>query len=161
MKRSLQFFACLSVALCTNTVFAQAVAHVYVANNPKNSSTNEIAAYSVASDGKLTPIFGSPFRENVPGLATNGKFLRAANRSEPVIDSFAVESSGALRYATSTNYAKHTSSEECAAAGQLFFDHTGTTLYIQEYNFDCSNTGVTSFALNKQTGSLFYLGVDN
>src|SRR5579863_1602388 len=92
MKRSLQFLACLSVALCTNIVFAQAVAYVYVANNPKNSSTNEIAAYSVASDGKLTPISGSPFRENVTGLATDGKYLVAANRSEPVIDSFAIES---------------------------------------------------------------------
>lgn len=161
MKRSLQFLACLSVALCTNVVCAQVVAYVYVANNPKNSSTNEITAYSAASDGKLTPLVGSPFRENVTALATDGKYLLAANRSEPVIDSFAVESGGALRYATSTNYARHTSSQECADAGQLFFDHTGTTLYIQEYNFDCSNTGITSFALNKQTGSLSYLGVDN
>ncbi len=161
MKRSLQFLACLSVAPCVNTVFAQVVAHVYVANNPKNSSTNEIAAYSVASDGKLTPIFGSPFRENVTALATDGKYLLAANRSEPLIDSFAVESDGALRYATSTNYAKHTSRDECADAGQLFFDHTAATLYIQEYNFDCANTGVTSFTLNKKTGGLSYLGVDN
>ena len=52
MKRSLQFLACLTVALCANTVCAQAVAYVYVANNPKNSSTNEIAAYAAASDGK-------------------------------------------------------------------------------------------------------------
>ena len=161
MKRILQFLVCLSVALSTTIAFSQAVAHVYVANNPKNSSTNEIAAYSVAPDGKLTPISGSPFRENVTALATDGKYLLAANRSEPVIDAFAVESNGALRYATSTNYAKPTSSDECADAGQLFFDHTGTTLYIQEYNFDCSNTGVTSFTLNKQTGSLSYLGADN
>ncbi len=65
MKRSLQFLACLTGALCANTVCAQAVAYVYVANNPKNSSTNEIVAYSAASDGKLTPVFASPFRENV------------------------------------------------------------------------------------------------
>lgn len=161
MKRSLQFLACLSVALCTNTVFAQAVAYVYVANNPKNSSTNEITAYSAASDGKLTPVFGSPFRENVTALAATGKYLVAANRSEPVIDSFTIGSDGALRFAASTNYAKHTSSEECAEAGQLFFDHTGATLYIQEYSFDCDNTGVTSFAMNKQTGGLSYLGADN
>ena len=161
MKRSVQLLACLSVALCTNAVFAQAVAYVYVAYNPKSSSTNEIAAYSAASDGKLTPVFGSPFRENVTALAVAGTHLVAANRSEPVIDSFTIESNGALRYATSTNYARHTSNSECADAGQLFFDHTGATLYIQEFNFDCANTGVTSFALNKQTGSLSYLGVDN
>ena len=44
MKRSLQFLACLSCCACVhNTVFSQAVAYVYVANNPKNSSTNEIS----------------------------------------------------------------------------------------------------------------------
>ncbi len=70
MKRSLQFLACLSCCLvCTTMLFSQAVAYVYVANNPKNSSTNEISAYSAASDGRLTPVFGSPFRENVTALA--------------------------------------------------------------------------------------------
>lgn len=161
MKRSLQFLVCLSVALSSTIAFSQAVAYVYVANNPKNSSTNEITAYSVASDGKLTPLFGSPFHENVTALAATGSYLVAANRSEPVIDSFNIQSDGALRYATSTNYAKQTSSDECADAGQIFFDHTGATLYIQEYNFDCDNTGVTSFTLNKKTGALSYLGVDN
>lgn len=161
MKRTLQFIACLTVALCTNAIYAQAVAYVYVANNPKNSSTNEIAAYAAAPDGKLTPVFGSPFRENVSALATDGKYLLAANRSEPVIDTFTIESDGALHYANSTNYARHTSNEECAEAGQLFFDHTGSTLYIQEFNFDCANTGVTSFALNKHTGGLSWRGVDN
>ena|SRR5579863_4731472 len=161
MKRSLQFFAWLSVALCANTAFAQAVAYVYVAYNPKNSSTNEVAAYSAAPNGKLTPVEGSPFHEDVGSLATDGKYLLAANLSEPVIDSFSIETDGALHYSASTNYAKHTSHEECADAGQLFFDHTGSTLYIQEFNYDCANTGVTSFALNKHTGGLSYLGVDN
>jgi 6-phosphogluconolactonase (cycloisomerase 2 family) len=161
MNRSLQLLAWLSAALCTNAVCAQTVAYVYVANNPKNSSTNEIAAYAASADGKLKPIFGSPFRENVTALAVTGKYLVAANRSEPVIDTFTIESDGALHYATSTNYAKHTSTQECADAGQLFFDHTGATLYAQEFNFDCDNTGVTSFTMNKQTGGLSYLGVDN
>jgi hypothetical protein len=161
MKRSLQFLAWLSVALCTDAVCAQTVAFVYVANNPKNSSTNEIAAYAAASDGRLSPLSGSPFRENVTALAATDTHLVAANKAEPVIDAFKIESDGGLRYETSTNYAKPTSSQECADAGQIFFDHTGATLYIQEYNFDCDNTGVTSFAMNKQTGGLSYLGVDN
>jgi len=161
MKRSLQSLAWLSVALCTNAVCAQTVAFVYVANNPKNSSTNEITAYAAASDGRLSPLSGSPFRENVNALAATDTHLVAANRAEPVIDSFRIESDGGLRYETSANYAKPTSSQECADAGKIFFDHTGATLYIQEYNFDCDNTGVTSFAMNKQTGGLSYLGVDN
>jgi len=161
MQRSLQYLFVLAAALSVPTVYSQTVAYVYVANNPKNSSTNEIAAWSAASDGKLTPIFGSPFRENVFSMAVNGKYLVASNRAEPVIDTFTLESDGALRYITSTNYAKYTSSDECGAANQLFFDHSGETLYIQEFDFDCANTGVTSFALNKYTGALKYLGVAN
>lgn len=160
MKRILQFSAFLTVALAPAFAYSQ-VAYIYVANNPKNSSTNEIAAWSAASNGKLTPVFGTPFRENVGPMAVNGKYLVAANRAEPVIDTFAMESGGGLRYVTSTNYAKFTSSQECGSAGQIFFDHNGATLYVQEFNFDCANTGVTSFALNKYTGGLGYLGADN
>lgn len=161
MQRSLQYLFVLATAFTVPTTYSQTVAYIYVSNNPKNSSTNEIAAWSAASNGKLTPIFGSPFRENVFGMAVNGKYLVAANRAEPVIDTFAIESDGGLRYITSTNYAKYTSSEECGSANQLFFDHSGSTLYIQEFNFDCSNTGVTSFSLNKYTGALGYLGAAN
>ena len=45
-------------------------------------------------------------------------------------------------------------------ANQIFFDHTGATLYVQEFNADCANTGVASFALNKRNGKLHYLGID-
>ena len=159
MKRSLQCLACLVVAFGTASGFSQAVAYIYIANNPKNSSTNEIAAWSAAPDGKLTPLFDSPFRENVSNLVVNGKHLVAISRTGTNIDTFAIESGGALRYISSTNYANH-SSGDCAAAGQLFFDHSGTNLYVQEFNADCANTGVASFAMNKYSGALSYLGLD-
>src|SRR6185369_7482087 len=37
---------------------------------------------------------------------------------------------------------------------------TGADLYVQEFDADCANTGVASFALKKQSGALRYLGVD-
>ena len=160
MKRSLQFLASLSLALAANTAFSQAVAHVYVAHNPKNSSTNEITAWSVAADGKLTPISGSPFQENVEAMAISGGHLAAVNHSQPNIDTFAIESGGGLRYIASADYSKYAVNNDCVFANQIFFDHTGATLYVQEFNADCSNTGVASYALNKLTGKLHYLGVD-
>ena len=160
MKCLLQILAVFTLALATKALFPQAVAYIYVSNNPKNSSTNEIAAWSADSEGKLTPVFGSPFRENVDAMAVDGSHMVAVNRSEPVIDTFVIENGGALRYETSTNYARYAGSEDCVSANQLFFDHTGATLYVQEFNADCANTGVASFALHKSSGALHYLGVD-
>jgi 6-phosphogluconolactonase (cycloisomerase 2 family) len=160
MKRSLQFLAFLSFALVASSALSQAVAYVYVAHNPKNSSTNEISAWSVAANGKLTPISGSPFREDVDAMAVDGGHLVAVNRSQPNLDTFVIENGGALRYEASSNYAKYSVNDNCPIANQIFFDHTGATLYVQEFNADCANTGVASFALNKQTGKLRYLGIN-
>jgi 6-phosphogluconolactonase (cycloisomerase 2 family) len=160
MKRSLQFFAFLSFALVATSAFSQAVAYVYIAHNPKNSSTNEITAWSVADNGKLTPISGSPFRENVDAMAVSGDHLAAVNDSQPTIDTFAIEPGGALRYLSSIDYSKHAPNNDCVSANQIFFDHSGTSLYVQEFNADCANTGVASYALNKRTGKLHYLGVN-
>ena len=160
MSRSSQLLVVLIFALAARTVFPQAVAYIYVSNNPKNSSTNEITAWSAAANGKLTPIFGSPFRENVDAMAVDGGHLVAVNHSEPNIDTFVIKDDGALEYVTSSDYAKYPSNEDCTTANQIFFDRTGKDLYVQEFNADCSNTGVASFALNKQTGKLRYMGVD-
>jgi hypothetical protein len=160
MKRSLQFFAFLSFALVASNALSQAVAYVYVANNPKNSSTNEITAFAAEANGKLKPISGSPFRENVAAMAVDGGHLLAVNKSQPNIDTFVIESSGALRYEASADYARYSGTDDCTVANQIFFDHTGSTLYVQEFNADCANTGVASFWLNKTSGKLHYLGVD-
>lgn len=162
MKRSLQFLAFLSFALAASSALSQAVAYVYVANNPKNSSTNEITAFTTESNGKLKPIFGSPFREDVETMAVDGSHLVAVNRSQPNLDTFTIESDGALRYQASTNYATHAPNQDCPSANQIFFDHSGSDLYVQEFNADCAtNTGVASFSLNKTSGKLHYLGLDN
>jgi hypothetical protein len=160
MKSTSHFFAYLSFALITTNAFSQAVAYVYVANNPQNSSTNEISAFSAAEDGRLTPISGSPFLEDVDAMAVNGSQLVAINRAQPNLDTFAIESDGTLRYLTSTDYATHSGGNDCAVAEQIFFDRSGSSLYATEFDADCSNTGVASFTVNKHSGALKYLGVD-
>jgi hypothetical protein len=173
---NLKLTLCLSAALSTTTAFAQltstdehtqaepsssSVAYVYVANTPANSKTNEIVAYRAASDGSLSPVAGSPFPENVYSMAVNGKYLMSANTSKPDIDAFKIESDGALTYAASTNYQKN--DYGCGSAGPIFFDHTGATLYVMEFNGSnaCANTVYASYAVVKATGGLKYLGMDN
>ncbi|HEX6494662.1 MAG TPA: hypothetical protein VF018_04210, partial [Acidobacteriaceae bacterium] len=90
-------FFCLAVALCASSGFAHLaaqttadqtdaatsatpVAYVYVSSNPKGSSTNEILAFAAAANGKLTPVTGSPFRDDVTSMAVNGRRLFASTR---------------------------------------------------------------------------------
>jgi hypothetical protein len=140
------------------------VAYVYVASTPLNSNTNQVVGYSAAANGSLTPIAGSPFPENVYSMAVNGKYMMAASVSTPDINVYNIGSNGALSFATSQNYAQYNASGSgCGSAGQDFFDHTGATLYIQEFDGSnaCANTVVASFAVTKATGALTYLGTDN
>ena len=163
--RHLKFIVCLSLALSTAAACAQImsaanspVAYVYVAST--NGSTNEIVAYAAAANGKLSPITGSPFPDNVSSMAVNGRYLMAANVAKPDIDTFKIESNGALTYASAINYQKY--DYGCGYAGPIFFDHTGATLYVMESDGSsaCANTVYASYAVAPATGKLKYLGMD-
>lgn len=134
------------------------VAYVYVSSTPKNSSNSEIVAYAAAPSGKLTPIPGSPFQDDVGSMAVNGKYLFGAAGHSANIDAYLIGSNGALRYSASTNYAQY-NSDDCGSAGSVFLDHTGASLYVMEYEGDsCANNEYHSFAVQKATGKLTNLG---
>jgi 6-phosphogluconolactonase (cycloisomerase 2 family) len=155
----------LTAALCTlaATFHPQAnaqtthVAYVYVSSNPANSSTNQINAYTVSSAGKLTPVSGSPFRDDVTSMAVNGKYLFASTRSGIYIAGFRIEPGGALRWVRSTDIVRLNPSD-CGDSGPLFLDRSGTTLYDMEYRSDCSNNSYHSFSIDPSTGQLRHLG---
>lgn len=165
---------CLMTALCTATFVAEImprttlaqtqeattsspVAYIYVSSNPVNSSTDEIQAYAAAASGRLTPVPGSPFRDDVTSMAVNGKYLFASTRSGIYVAAFAIEANGALRWRVSTDIVKFNQGD-CGNSGPLFLDHTGATLYDLEFQSDCSNNSYQSLAVNKSTGGLHNLG---
>jgi hypothetical protein len=171
--RHSKFAVYLSLALSTAAACAQdmsaatsnsPVAHIYVASTPPNSKTNEIVAYSAAANGRLSPVTGSPFPGNVSSMAANGEYLMGVNVAKPDIDAFKIQPDGALSYATSTNYAQYNNPPSgCGIAGQPFFDHTGATFYLMEFEASnaCANNIYASFAVVKATGGLNYLGLAN
>jgi hypothetical protein len=138
------------------------VAYIYVAHTPQNSSTNEIVGYSAAPDGRLTPLTGSPFMEDVNSMAVDGSHLLAASRLTPEVNAYAIQQDGTLAFQAATDYSQYNGSNDCGEAGQIFFDHSGAFLYVQEFDGSdaCTNTVVASFALHKSTGALTYLGTD-
>lgn len=172
MKNQLVLILCLSAGLCakahtqTSSLSVEenskastsnsAIAYVYVSGTPAGASANEIEAFSAAPDGKLTPVAGSPFQGNVTDMVVNGKYMFAANSNGFDIDSYRIESDGALVYATSTNTFQ---SGDCNTLGPLVLDHTGASLYDMDFDgSDCANNTYLSFAVNKSTGGLKALG---
>ena len=183
MHRKLDYFLCLGATLSAAAacVFAQSpdvtaspdatsstatsVAYVYVSYAPdiKSSNAHKIYGYKAWADGTMTAMPQSPFNDNVGSMAVNGKYLMAVSNNTTYIETYQMEYCGVLSYVTQTEYAHYNGSNDCGAADQIFFDHTGSSLYAHEFDASsaCTNTGVASFALNKSTGALSYLGFDN
>src|ERR1700756_2426866 len=165
--------ACLIAPLLTQVAIAQVtspeteaiqsstanspVAFIYVSNNPNNSSTNEIQAYAAAANGMLTPVPGSPFRDDVTSMAVNGKYLFGSTNNGIYIAEFLIEPNGALHWTRSKDIVQFNQGD-CGSSGPLFLDHTGSTVYDTEFLSDCSNNSYQSLAVNKPTGQLKNMG---
>jgi hypothetical protein len=135
------------------------VAYVYVASYPGNNKPSVIVGYSASSKGALTLIPGSPFQQNVGSMAVNGKYLMAVTNSDsPDIDTLKIGSNGALTYVTSIPCGQ--GGNQCEGAFNLFFDHTGSDLYVMTVD-DGSNDYTASFAVDESSGALNYLGDTN
>jgi hypothetical protein len=158
---------CLDAALLATLVSAQVspstvnprsapVAYVYVASNQGNGQSNIVIGYSASATGTLTPIAGSPFQENAGSMAVNGKYLIAANNTNsPNIDTLQIGSNGALTLVTSTPCVQ--TGDTCLYGTNLFFDHTGSDVYVMELDQD-HNDLTASFAVDQSSGALRYLG---
>jgi WD40 repeat protein len=163
MARYLSFVTSLTV-LCTGLAFGQiaasytpssTVAYVYV-SSITNGQKSEINAYSAAANGQLSKVAGSPFAANVQNITANGKYLFGSNGVD--VDSFSVESAGALKLVSSIN-AQGFNSNDCGGPFALFFDRTGTTLYDVDVYSDCSNNAYQFFGVEASSGALTYQGV--
>lgn len=145
----------VSAATGQSRASSGAVAYVYVANS-SGGQANEITAYAADANGRLTPIAGSPFMEDVGYMVVNGAYLIAAARTTADIRSYRIGGNGALTYTVSTDYQQVSSG--CGTAMQMIFDHSGQSLYVTENDMDCSNNGITSWKVENSTGGLSYLG---
>jgi hypothetical protein len=140
MTRHLKLFLCLTATL-TATSLAQTpdyqrpptsppVAYVYV------SSPTGIYGFAAASDGKLTPLSGSPFSGNVGHLSVNSKYLFGL--AGDALYSYAIAADGALKQVAVTSSPRNSPGECPSEIGYTMqIDYTGTTLYT--FDPDCDN----------------------
>jgi hypothetical protein len=167
MTSHMKFVICL---LCTGVAFAEIayaqadatvqdarggspVAYVYA-----SSAGKYVYAFAATSNGKLTPVPGSPFPGDVPySMAAKGKYLFGTDGV--YIYSFSIADDGALKPITAIN-AQQFNGYRCGGPTALFLDHTGSTLYDLDYDGNaCANNAYQFFNVNDSTGGLFYLGV--
>jgi len=172
MTRYIKLVVCLIATLCTVVAFAQIastqicasipapasrsrVAFVYVSSSPGNNNY-EINAFTAAANGKLTPVSGSPFPADVQNMAVNGKYLFGTNGI--YIYSFSIASDGALKQIAAIN-AQQFNGYNCGGPVALFLDHTGVTLYDEDYyGNQCANNTYQFLGIDRSTGELSYLG---
>ncbi len=164
MARSITVIVCLMLTLCVAIAFGQVVstnspvAFIYVSSSPSNKNY-EINGFAAETNGKLTPVSGSPFPANVQGMAVNGKFLFGTNGV--YIYTFSIASDGVIEQVDAINAQKFNGGR-CGGPTSLFLDHTGTTLYDVDYYGDaCANNTYQSFGIDRATGELSYLGASN
>jgi len=154
-------FLCLGM-ISISTAFSQTPSHilaakpappidyVYIAQQATNTGPNQVLGYSVAANGKLTPIKGSPFAINAWTLAVNGKYLFAGTGGYPDnsgIDTYAIEPGGGLKFVVANTFPDlYTNSW-----GAFFLSHTGQTLYGQVH-VGGSEDMLASFSIDKRTG---------
>lgn len=172
MTRYIKLAVCLIAVLCAAVSLAQVsstpieasvhaptgpspIAFVYVSNS-LGANNYEINAFAVAANGKLTPVTGSPFAAHVQNMAVNGKYLFGTDGV--YIYSFSIASDGALQETASINAQQLNGG--CGGPLALFLDHTGATLYDEDYDGnECANTSYQSFSIDQSTGQLSYLGM--
>ena len=129
-------------------------AYVYVATNPATTGAlGNIYGFSASAAGKLTAIAGSPLASPTSTIALNGKWLFGT--SNPVegpftANSYSIAANGALKLVDTA-----TEPETLGEPVALILDHTGNTLYAQEYADDID--GYVPFAINQTTGKLTQL----
>jgi hypothetical protein len=163
-----RIFRALTAIFALSASFAIAqtsgpVAYIYVSSN-YSGSNNRVVGYAANANGQLTQISGSPWSDNLYYLATNGTYLfGTSNVPDSVgknIFSYRIGSNGALHYIGATNIRSSASANACDYAADLLLDHTGSYLYIYATEAYCnSEAAYVSYAVNKSSGGLNYLGV--
>ena len=130
-----------------NTVQSKApVAYVYVASNP-SSGVNQINAYAVASNGALTALPGSPFSTSgVYDIALNGGWLFGTDGNS--LYSFSIAANGSLAQVDELSVVSGD------GLGELFLDHTGTSLYADYYT---ENNEYMAYSIDNSNGQLTYI----
>ncbi len=158
MIRPISLALCFAASLSLSAAFAQTedqaasspkpITYVYVAG------PTQIDGFTVASNGKLTRIPGSPFPYAVQSLVGNGKNLFGVNGNQ--VESFSIAANGSVKLTETSTISEPSGS--CGLLTDLALDHSGSTLYLTAIaGAHCEDTDYLSYRI-ASGGKLKYLG---
>jgi len=132
---------------------------LYVSNAHGGAGNGSISAFSVASDGGLTSIGGSPYRDGQTApcwveISHDGRFLFTVNTGSTSISSYRINADGSLTYDSTTGFRSGPGIRPFDAR----LDPSGSYLYVVDAALDAvSGFRVSGGALSELAGSAFGL----
>jgi hypothetical protein len=167
MKAIVRIVGCIAAALCATSAVAQSVDGQEDATAVENSAAAPVAfvyatrpthvdGFAAASNGKLTPVPGSPF--STPGflhLSVNKEFLFGFDGTN--IYSYAIASNGSLTLAATTSAYQAPGLCGGFEIYPMTLNAAGSILYLPEAVCPGNNQVIESFKI-ESNGELNYLG---
>lgn len=162
-----RFIVCLAGALCTGAALVPSssaqlpiseppVAYVYVA------TPTYAVGYSVAPNGRLTPVPGSPYTDiALSHMSVNKNFLFGSGQDQENLYSYRMHADGSLTSVDTYNVGGY---DDCLKIGPTQVDRTGKTLYLSQFGCPGADNNLTSdnfqaWKINGD-GTLQFLGND-
>jgi hypothetical protein len=129
----------------SNPASSSPVAYVYVTSSPSSGNV-QMNGYAAAANGSLTTIPGTPFSTPAGNIALNGAWLFATDGYN--LYSFSIASNGSLKQVDSLPV------ETGGGLGNLFLDHSGTSLYTDYFT---ENNEYMAYSIDNSNGKLTYV----
>jgi 6-phosphogluconolactonase (cycloisomerase 2 family) len=108
------------------TIINSPVAYVYV------STPTYAVGYSVAPNGRLTPVPGSPYTNiALSHMSVAKSFLLGSGHDQENLHSYRIHPDGSLTRVDTYNVRGY---DDCAKMGPTQVDRTGSTLYLSQFN---------------------------
>ena len=132
---------------------------LYVSNAHGGAGNGSVSAFSVASDGGLTSIGGSPYPDGQTApcwveISHDGRFLFTVNTGSTSISSYRINADGSLTYDSTTGFRSGPGIRPFDAR----LDPSGSYLYVVDAALDAvSGFRVSGGALSELAGSAFGL----
>jgi len=166
MTRLFRLAAFLPPLLCVGGAVAQTATNQATTASAEPSSSpvafvyvtrpTHIDGFAAASNGKLTPVPGSPYAGiTVNSLSVNSKYLFGGSDDGTDILTFSIASNGSLHYVADTDTALYNPGYQ-EPIGPVQIDASGQTIYTQVVNSD-SQILIQSYKI-ESNGRLQYLG---